>query len=79
LVYGRKILMAKEQFDQYADGDITAIQLIRNLAGIFKPEGAISILAHICLICRVEQGELSKETYRSLIRNHLKEDYNEMA
>jgi len=57
----------KSALNEYLDGDITAIDLIRTLSGAFDPRDAVSVLAMICAICRVEQGDLDKEVFRSLL------------
>lgn len=57
----------KHPIHEYLDGDIAAIDLIRTLSGAFDPRDAVSILAMICAICRVEQGDLDKETLRSFL------------
>ncbi len=55
-----------ELIGDYVDDKVTAINFIRTLSGAFNPSHAVSILALICAICRVEEGDLDKETFRSL-------------
>lgn len=54
--------------DQYVNEDITALETIRVLSGVFNPDNAIDLLAIINQICRVDSGDLPKELFIKLIR-----------
>lgn len=56
----------KELLEDYLSGKTTAIKAIRALSGAFHPEQAVNILALVCSITRVEEGDLDKETFRSM-------------
>lgn len=55
-----------ELLEEYLDGKRSAISAIRTISGIFNPDHAVILLAVICAITRVEEGDLSKETMRSI-------------
>ena len=52
--------------EDYSNGTRTAIQVIRDMTGIFNPEHAASILPFVCAITRVEQDDLDMETFRTV-------------
>ena len=52
--------------DEYLNGKITAINLIRSMSGMFNPDHAVSILTIVCAITRIEEGDLDKDTFRSV-------------
>lgn len=56
----------KELLLQYLNGETSAIKTIRTLSGIFNPDHAVSILAIICSITRVEEGDMDKETFKEV-------------
>ena len=56
----------KELIESYIEGKIDAISVIRQITGVFNPNYAIHILSLVCSITRVEQGDLDKETFRSI-------------
>jgi len=58
--------------NNYLEGKIDAIEAIRTLSGIFDPDQAVGLLAIICAITRVEQGDLDRETFKSV---YIKWDY----
>lgn len=69
-----------ELLEKYLQGDMSAISLIRALSGVFNPEFATDILVLICQITRVEQGDLSKEVFRSMYtREEESEDTDEKS
>ena len=55
-----------ELVEEYLDGKKDAISVIRTISGMFNPDIAVNLLALICAITRVEQGDLDKETMRSV-------------
>lgn len=52
--------------ESYLNGEISAISLIRTLSGIFRPEYSSDLLVMICAITRVEEGDLTKDDFRSI-------------
>jgi hypothetical protein len=64
----------KDLLEKYLNGQMTAIHLIRVLSGMFNPDHAINILALICQITRIEEGDLDKETFREIWLKPKKED-----
>lgn len=58
-----------ELCEQYLNGDITALSLIRTVSGAFPPKMAVDLLVLICAITRVEDGDLDKETFQSIYLN----------
>lgn len=56
----------KELLLKYINGETDAISVIRTLSGMFNPDYAVDILAIICSITRVEQGDMDKETFKSV-------------
>ena len=58
----------KELLLKYLNGEISAIKTIRTLSGAFNPDHAVSILAIICSITRVEEGDMDKETFKEVFR-----------
>jgi hypothetical protein len=58
----------KELLTKYLNGQTDAISVIRTLSGMFNPDYAIDILAIICAITRVEQGDMDKETFKSVFQ-----------
>jgi hypothetical protein len=63
----------RELLEKYIKGETNAIALIRVLTGIVRMENVIDILAIINMVTRVEQGDLDKETFKSIL---LKESEN---
>lgn len=59
-------MMLKDLLSDYLDGKNDAIDVIRRVTGMFNPDHAVTILALVCAITRVEQGDLDKETFRSI-------------
>jgi len=57
----------KELVEQYINDEVDAIYLIRALSGAFNPDHAVDLLAIICMITRVEHGDLDKETFKSIL------------
>jgi len=49
--------------EDYINGRSDAITTIRTISGVFNPEISTNLLALICSITRVEQGDLSKEIF----------------
>ncbi len=47
----------------YVSGETDPIMTIRILSSMFNPDAAIHLMALICSITRVEQGDLDKETF----------------
>lgn len=58
----------KELLLSYANGKVTAIQVIRALSGIFNPDHAVAILSIICAITRVEEGDMAIEDFKSVFK-----------
>jgi len=56
----------KELLQSYVDGEITAIEAIRTLSGIFNKDQAPFLLALINNITRLEQKDLDKQTFRAV-------------
>lgn len=52
---------------KYLEGEVNAIATIRLLSGMFDPTSAPDILAIICAITRIEEGDLDKETFRDMM------------
>lgn len=52
--------------EEYIDGKHTAINTIRTMSGMFNPDHAVHILAFVCAITRVEEGDLDEDTFRSV-------------
>lgn len=51
----------------YADKKTDAISTIRIITGGFGQEHAVDLLAVVCQITRVEQGDLDIETFRHIL------------
>ena len=66
-----------EQLQEYLDGKISAISMIRMLSGMFNPQHAITILAIICSITRVEEGDMDREFFKSYFIDGKREEKNE--
>lgn len=60
----------KDTLQEYIDGKTDAISVIRMLSGMFNPDYAVNILALVCAITRVEQGDLDKETFKQMWGDH---------
>jgi len=58
----------KDLLVSYLDGRNDAISVIRTMSGMFNPDNAVNILSVICMITRVEQGDLDKETFRKVLK-----------
>ena len=58
----------KDLLTKYLNNEIDAIQTIRTLSGMFNPEHAVNILAIICSITRVEQGDMKKEFFKKVFK-----------
>lgn len=56
----------KKLLEEYLEGKSDAITVIRTISGMFNPDHAIILMALICSITRIEQGDLDKETFRSI-------------
>lgn len=56
----------ESKMNKYFDGEIDAIQMIRELSGMFDPEHAITLLSLICTITRHEQGDIDTETFKAI-------------
>lgn len=56
----------KDRMYEYFDGKVDAIQIIRELSGIFNPKHAVSLLTLICTITRHEQGDIETETFKKI-------------
>jgi len=59
-------------FKKYIEGKTDAITTIRALSGIVQSDTAVDVLAVICMITRVEQGDLEMDLFAELI-GHPKE------
>jgi len=57
----------KELIEEYINGEMDAIVLIRTLSGAFNPDHAVDILATICMVTRVELGDLDKKTLKKIL------------
>lgn len=57
--------------EEYLDGKITAINLIRTMSGMFNPDHAVSLLTFICAITRIEEGDLDHQTFRSVYLKYI--------
>lgn len=53
-----------DRLEEYLEGETDAIQVIRELTGVFNPEHAIGILSLVCSITRVEQGDMDREFFK---------------
>lgn len=56
----------KETLEEYLEGKRTAVSVIRVLSGAFNPDAGVSLLALICAITQVEEGDLEKDLFRQL-------------
>lgn len=56
----------RDLLEEYLQGKLDAISLIRRISGAFDPDHAIDLLSLVCFITRVEQGDLDKDTFRKL-------------
>jgi hypothetical protein len=56
----------KDLLEEYLDGKRDAISVIRTLSGMFDPANATDLLVLICAVTRIEQGDLDKDTFRSV-------------
>lgn len=61
-------MLIKDLLLEYLDGKHNAIQVIRQLSGMFDPRNAVNILATINQVTRVEQGDLEKDLLRSMLK-----------
>jgi Ca2+-binding EF-hand superfamily protein len=52
--------------NDYLDGKITSNDLIRSLSGAFDPNHAVTLLALINGVTRVEDGDMDKDMFRSI-------------
>lgn len=55
-----------EVMKDYANNKTDAIATIRTLTGAFNPEIAVDLLAIICTITRVEQGDLDRDLFKKI-------------
>lgn len=55
-----------ELLDEYVEGKRDAIETIRTLTGIVREDNAISILAIVNQITRIEQGDMDKDLFKDL-------------
>ena len=60
-------MTVKEIMEEYLEGKADAISIIRALSGIALQVEAMDTLAVICMITRVEQGDLDKDLLRALV------------
>ena len=58
----------KEVLLSYLNKETDAISTIRTLSGMFNPEAAVPLLAVICSITRIEQGDMDPEVFRSIYK-----------
>lgn len=58
----------QEAIKKYLDKEMTALELIRLLTGIFNSNIAVDLLALINQICRHEAGELDTATFRAIYK-----------
>jgi hypothetical protein len=56
-----------DALNKYVREEVNAIATIRLLSGMFDPVHAPDILAVICAITRIEEGDLDKETFRKMM------------
>jgi hypothetical protein len=58
----------KELLTNYIEQKTDAISVIRTLSGMFNPDYAVDILAIICAITRVEQGDMDRATFKAVFK-----------
>lgn len=56
----------KELIAQYLNKEISAIEAIRRVSGVFNPDAAVDLLALINQITRHEQGDLDTRTFKAV-------------
>lgn len=56
----------KDKFQQFANKEITAVQLIRDMTGIINPEFAVDIIALVNQVTRVELGDLEMDLFKEM-------------
>lgn len=59
-------MTTRQLLENYLDGKTDAISTIRAISGAFNPDFAVDLLALICAITRIEQGDLEKDLFRQL-------------
>lgn len=58
----------RELLTNYLDNKTDAISTIRTLSGMFNPDYAVDILAVICSITRVEQGDMDRDAFKEVFK-----------
>lgn len=56
----------KDLIAKYLNKEVTAVDAIRQITGMFNPDYAVDLLALVNQICRHEQGDLDTETFKSV-------------
>jgi len=51
-----------------ADGRTTAVRAIREISGAFNPDHAVELLAIICAITRLVEGDMTTEDFKSIFK-----------
>ena len=64
----------RDLIEQYLNGDIDAIQAIRDMTGIINPDAAVDIIVVINMVTRHKQGDLDTETFKKLVGITKEED-----
>jgi hypothetical protein len=64
---------------QYSEGKREAIQVIRDMSGMFDPKHAVTLLTYVCAVTRVEQGDLDMECFREVYLKIEKPKYEQHA
>lgn len=58
----------KDLISKYLNKEMTAVEAIRLLSGMFNPDHAVDLLTIINQICRHEVGDLDTETFKSVYK-----------
>lgn len=56
----------REALQQYINEEITAIELIRLLTGVFDPDNALELMALINQVCRHEEGDIPTVEFKKI-------------
>lgn len=56
----------KDKFQQFANKEITAVQLIRDMTCIVNLEHAVDVIALINQVTRVELGDLEMDLFKEM-------------
>ena len=56
----------KEWLTAFANKEVTAIETITILSGVFNPDQAVDLLALVNQIARVESGDMDRETFKAI-------------